>query len=141
MLDINFTLLIQVANFIILMFLLNFLLFKPLLSFVEKRKSMVEGTLSEAREEEERAEEILERYHQVLTDARRAADARYGEAQASAEDDRRQRMAEAGRRADEAVGEAAEEIRQTAQEVRQGLKDQARSLAESIAEKVLGRPV
>lgn len=141
MLEINFTLLIQIANFIILMFLLNFLLFRPMLSFLSQRKGMIGQTLAEAREEEEKAEGVLERYHETLTDARRAADARFAEAQAVSEEDRRRRLAEAEQGAQESISAASEEISRAASEARDGLRAQASVLAKAIAEKVLGRAV
>lgn len=141
MLEINFTLLVQIANFIILMFLLNFLLFKPMLSFIERRKKMIDQTHLEARQEESGAEEVLERYHGILADARRAADARYAEYQASAEEDRRRRLEEAEQRAMESMDAASESIHQACDEARGSLRQQTRALAVSIAEKVLGRPV
>ncbi len=141
MLEINFTLLVQIANFIILMFLLNFLLFRPMLSFLSKRRAMIDTTLGEARQEEERAEEVLEDYHQTLTEARRTADARFAEAQAAADEDRRQRLAEAEGRAQESIKAASKEVGEAAEEARKGLRAQAGDLAEAIAEKVLGRAV
>lgn len=141
MLDINFTLLVQIANFVILMFLLNFLLFKPLLSLLSKRREMVDQTLAEARLAEEQAESTLERYHDMLADARRAADGRFAEAQTEADEDRRSRLAEAERRAQETIEAASTDIREAADEARGGLRDQARNLAVAIAEKVLGRAV
>jgi F-type H+-transporting ATPase subunit b len=141
MLEINFTLLVQTANFIILMFLLNFLLFRPMLSFLSQRKGMIDQTLAEARDEESKAEEVLESYHETLTDARRAADARFGEAQAGADEDRRRLFAEAELRAQESIEEASGKIRQASEEARGGLRAQSRALAEAIAEKVLGRRV
>jgi F-type H+-transporting ATPase subunit b len=141
MLDINFTLLVQVANFIILMFLLNFLLFKPMRSFLSTRQGMIDQTMAEARQAEEKAEASLERYHDLLSDARRAVDARLSEAQAKADEDRRRRLAEAEQRAQESIEAASTEIRGAAEEARDGLRAQARALAEAIAEKVLGRAV
>lgn len=141
MLEINFTLLVQTANFIILMFLLNFLLFRPMLSFLSQRKGMIDQTLAEARDEESKAEEVLESYHETLTDARRATDALFAEAQAGAEEDRRGRLAEAELRAQGSIEDASGKIRQASEEARGGLRAQSRALAETIAEKVLGRRV
>lgn len=139
MLDINFTLFIQLANFIALMFLLNILLFKPIIAFVARRKAMIDQTQAEGRSVEAGADEALERYHEMLAAARRAADARLAEAQAAAEEERRDRLAEAERRAGEAIIAAMVSIRQASERARQDLRDQAETLAGTITEKVLGR--
>ncbi|MFQ6673006.1 MAG: hypothetical protein ACE5KY_06870 [Candidatus Tectimicrobiota bacterium] len=141
MLDINFTLLIQLADFIILMFLLNGLLFKPIRAFVARRRAMIDQTLVEARSTEAEADETLERYRETLSTARRATDVRFAEAQAAVEQERRERLAEAERQAGETIAAATASIREAAESARAGLRDHAQALAKAITEKVLGRAV
>ena len=139
MLDINFTIFIQLLNFIVLMFILNVLLFKPVIAFVARRKAMIDQTLEEGRTAETVADETLERYRDILAGAKSAADARFTEALAAVEEERRERLAEAERLAGEAIVAAMSSIRQASEEAMEDLRDHAESLAETITEKVLGR--
>ena len=57
MININYTLLIQLANFLILMVILNFLLFRPILRVLDERERLVK----ESTEIKERLKELLPR--------------------------------------------------------------------------------
>ncbi len=137
MLDINFTVFIQLLNFIVLMFILNVLLFKPVIAFMARRKAMIDQTLEEGRTTETVADETLKRYRDLLAAARSAADARLTEAQAAVEEERRELLAEAERLAGEAIVAAMSSIRQASEEAMEDLRDHAESLAEEIAGRVL----
>ena len=138
MLDINFTFFIQFLNFIVLMFILNVLLFKPVLAFMARRKAMIDQTLEEGLTAETVAGETLKRYHDLLAGARNAADARFTEAQAAVEEERRERLAEAERQAGEAIVAGMGSLRQASEEAREDLRGHADSLAEEISGRVLG---
>jgi len=138
MLDINFTFIIQFLNFVVLMFILNVLLFKPVIAFMARRKAMIDQTLEEGRTAETAADETLKRYHDILAGARNAADARFTEAQAAVEENRRERLAEAERQAGEAIVAAMGSLRQASEEAMEDLRGHAESLAEEIAGRVLG---
>ena len=138
MLDINFTFFIQFLNFIVLMFILNVLLFKPVLAFMARRKAMIDQTLEEGLTAETVAGETLKRYHDLLAGARNAADARFTEAQAAVEEERRERLAEAERQAGEAIVAGMGSLRQASEEAMEDLRGHADSLAEEISGRVLG---
>lgn len=73
MLDINITLLIQLANFLVTLFVLDFLLIKPIRGMIRKRRELASGMLSDAESFMNDAADKLENYQAVLTKAREEA--------------------------------------------------------------------
>jgi F0F1-type ATP synthase membrane subunit b/b' len=99
---------------------------------------MIDQTLEEGLTAETVAGETLKRYHDLLAGARNAADARFTEAQAAVEEERRERLAEAERQAGEAIVAGMGSLRQASEEAMEDLRGHADSLAEEISGRVLG---
>jgi F-type H+-transporting ATPase subunit b len=72
-LDFDNTLVVQIFIFILLMFLLEPLLFRPVLRIFALREERTEGAKAQARELDERAGEIYQRYERELERVNRAA--------------------------------------------------------------------
>jgi F-type H+-transporting ATPase subunit b len=71
--DIDRTMLVQMAIFVLLIVVLSPLLFKPLLRLFEERERRTEGARSDARQMQEKAENLLLRYQSKLEDVKRIA--------------------------------------------------------------------
>jgi F-type H+-transporting ATPase subunit b len=71
--DIDRTMLVQSGIFIMLILVLSPLLFKPVLRLLEERERRTEGARAEARNMQDRAENLLQRYQAKLEDVRRVA--------------------------------------------------------------------
>ena len=76
MLDLNITLLFQLANFLIALFVLNILLIRPIRRIIRQRKDVMDGMRGEAESFEDEAAKRLDNYEAALVQARRDAAAR-----------------------------------------------------------------
>lgn len=73
MVDVNITLVIQIANFLIALIVLNFFLIKPIRGILQKRRDIVEGLARDAQKSGNDAAERIQRYEAALDEARAAA--------------------------------------------------------------------
>ena len=139
MIQLNFTLVIQLINFLVLLFVLNELLYKPILAKMREREGQINQDREKARELEEEVHRQEQRHQEELSKARQTA-----------AQEKNALMAEAKKKEseilDKARGEAArimEEMKTSIQtqsaEVRKTLREDLTPLARSISEKILGR--
>jgi F-type H+-transporting ATPase subunit b len=73
LLDINYTLLIQMVNFLLLVLILNWLLVKPVMKIIDERRNRVEGNEDEAERLMNEADENISEYEGKLAEARMTA--------------------------------------------------------------------
>ena len=71
--DFDRTMLVQMALFVLLIAVLSPLLFKPVLRLFEERERRTEGARSDARQMQDKAENLLVRYQAKLEDVKRVA--------------------------------------------------------------------
>lgn len=71
--DIDGTIIVQMALFFFVLFFLHFVLFRPYLKAVDAREEGVEGAREEAAEMETRAGRVIEEYEEKMRQARRDA--------------------------------------------------------------------
>ncbi len=139
MIDIDYTLWIQLVNFIILIFILNVLLYKPILGIMEKRKQQFDGARDEVRTLHESVEKKMAEYEEAVRKAKQAAMEQKAEyVKEGAEEARKIVDAVRGvipKMMEEFQGKMNREI----EEARGVLKNQSQRLSLEIAEKVLGR--
>jgi len=139
--NLNATLLIQLANFLLLMFLLNRILFRPMLRVLAERQARTQGRRKKASQLEADAQGVWEDYQKRLHEAKADADRirtqliRQGEAQ------RDKALETAAVEADKAVAQVRARVRAEADDARKSLKAEADRLAASVAERILGRAV
>ncbi|MBN1828164.1 MAG: ATP synthase F0 subunit B [Deltaproteobacteria bacterium] len=141
MVEINGTLLIQIANFLILIFILNNLLFKPILRIMSERKKKLDDSTHETSSLKEELDRKMAEYELRLKEARRRAleerEAIKGEGSKRARRIVEETQEEIGRMVDDfrtMIGEEKEAARMS-------LREETRSLAREIGEKVLGRSI
>lgn len=141
MIDINYTLLIQLANFIVLLLALNFILFRPLRSAMEEREQNISSAFGDAKADQERVQQLLERYNAALAEAKQKATATYNALYQAGIDAQRDMIAAERRMAGELLDKARADIAAAAALARTELRNEAERLAEDIATKILGRAV
>ena len=141
MVELNYTVWIQMANFLLLILILNFLLYKPVLKIIEKRNKQIEESKEEVRSLDETIDRKSAEYEEKIRQARaEAAVQRNGIKEEGTEQGK------------EILGKVRDEISKTmegfkaamqkeADEARETLRDQTRTIAGDISEKVLGRGV
>ena len=141
MVELNSTVWIQMANFLVLILILNFLLFKPVLKIIEARNKKLEESKGEVSSLDETIERKMAQYEERIRQAR---------AEAALQ---RDAVTEEGtEQSKEIIGKVRDEIskklegfkaqlQKETDEARGSLREQTRTIAAEISEKVLGRGV
>lgn len=139
MIELNFTLIFQLAIVFFLMVVLSKMVFKPFLGVLQGRRDWVEGAERKARELQQRTEELMEQYRESMA----AAQAQGANIREEIRKESLAREMEILQRAMEGangfLGEMKSEIQQETQTARASLRMHAKNLSREIAEKILGR--
>lgn len=141
MIDINSTLLIQLANFIVLLIALNFILYRPLRKIMLEREEEIGGAFTDAKNAQERTQSLLGQYNASLAEAKQKSAATYNALYQQGLDGQRDLIAAERAKAAELLDKAKSEIAAAADAARTDLKQEARRLSQDIAGKLLGRGV
>jgi F-type H+-transporting ATPase subunit b len=141
MIELNLTVIFQLAIVLILMVALSGMVFKPFLRVLQERRDWVEGAEKKARELQQRTEELMERHRDSMSAAQaQGASVREEirkEGLAREADILQKALEEANRFLEEMKGKIQEE----SQAARAGLRFHARNLSREIAAKLLGRGI
>lgn len=141
MINLNFTLLIQLINFLALLFILNEILYKPIMAKMRERESIIRKDQEKALELEQQVLAQENQHQEELTKARQIAAQEKNELMAQAKSSESDILAKARAEAGQIVESMKKTIEADADQVRKSLEAQMAPLARSIAEKLLGRPV
>ncbi|MDY6880284.1 MAG: ATP synthase F0 subunit B [Desulfatiglans sp.] len=141
MLEINYTLLIQIANFLVLLFALNIFLFKPIRAILQKRQeetSRLEEVIEDFRLKADKSESGLEE-NKIL--AQKEGQAEKGHLKAKGVEQEQGILKEAAASAETRITEAKKDMEGKIAEVREALEDQISRFSGELAAKILGRSV
>ncbi|MBI5571042.1 MAG: hypothetical protein HY914_13950 [Desulfomonile tiedjei] len=141
MIQVNFTLIIQVINFLVLLFLLNALLFKPVLAKIREREAQIRKDQDKAAELGQRVQDHETKHQEELTKARQTAAQEKNALMAAAKQKETEVLDKGRTEAGRIVDEMRATIEAEASQVRRTLKDEMTPLAQAMTEKILGRSV
>jgi F-type H+-transporting ATPase subunit b len=141
MIDIDITLLWQIANFIVLLIALNFILFKPIRQIMQEREQGISSSLGDAKAAQERMQKILEQYNASLAEAKQKALTTYNTMYQQGLDAQRDMISVERAKAGEMLDKARGEIVALSTTARADLKKEADRLSQDITSKLLGRAV
>jgi F-type H+-transporting ATPase subunit b len=141
MIDINVSLLYQLANFIVLLVALNFILFKPIRQVMQEREQGISSSLGDARSAQDRMQNLLEQYNASLADAKQKATATFNGIYQQGLDSQRDMISAERTKAGEMLDKARAEVAASAESARADLKREAERLSQEITSKLLGRAV
>ncbi len=141
MIDINVSLLIQLANFLILLIALNFILFKPIRQIMQEREQGISSALEDAKAAQNRMQGLLEQYNASLAESKQKAAATYNTIYQQGLDKQRETISAERTKAGEMLDKARAEIAAAANSARTDLKKEAERLSQEITSKMLGRAV
>ena len=141
MIQLNYTLLIQLINFIILLLVLNAILYKPILNKIREREARIQGDRDKAGELAKSIEDQETQHEEALASARQTAAQEKGALLAEAKKTESDILGKARDESAKIVDEMKASINKEAAQVRTALQEQMAPLAQSIAEKLLGRAV
>jgi len=139
MIELNLTVIIQLAIVLSLMVILSQVAFKPFLSLLQARKERIEEAEKKARQWQQRAEELMESYRQTMAAAQaQGATIREEIRQASLAKELEILQA-AIAETNQLINQTKRKIKEETETARANLRLQAQSLSREIAAKVLGR--
>jgi F-type H+-transporting ATPase subunit b len=139
--QINITLIIQIINFLVFMFLLNALLYKPVVAKIRERETRIRKDREKAAELDQQVQEQEKRHQEELAVARQQGALEKNALTAEAKKKEAAILDKARLEAARIVEDMKASIRVEAEQVRKALDAEMAPLAQSIFEKILGRPV
>jgi F-type H+-transporting ATPase subunit b len=141
MIELNLTLIIQLVIVLSLMGILTQIVFKPFMNVLQERRNRIEGAEQKAKDLQQQADELIERYREAIAAAQaQGASIRDEIRKTSLAEEMailERAMGEANRLIQEIKGKIAEE----SQTARADLRFQAQNLSRVISERILGRSV
>jgi F-type H+-transporting ATPase subunit b len=139
--QINITLIIQIINFLVFMLLLNALLYKPVVAKIRERETRIRKDREKAAELDQQVQEQEKRHQEELAVARQQGALEKNALTAEAKKKEAAILDKARLEAARIVEDMKASIRVEAEQVRKALDTEMAPLAQSIFEKILGRPV
>ncbi len=139
MIDINSSLLIQVALFIFLMIVLNKIFFKPFLKFLAERQAKIEGDEREAVRLQEEAEKRRLQFEEGLNKGQQKAMGEKGTIVDAGAHEGKTFVEKAQEEVDKELPRVKAQIDQEGRQVAADLERRQGQMAREIAEKILGR--
>ena len=139
MIELNYTILIQMIIFIGLILISNQIFYKPIFQVLDRRKELIDGNLEKARELRVKAEEFFKQYEEKLLEARQKAVAIVNEARMAAQEAQKEALSKARAEMEEMLAGLKKELEKEKEAARETLRQTAKVLAILIAEKIAGR--
>ena len=136
MLDLNITMLFQLANFLITLFVLNLLLIRPIRKIIRDRKALMDNLSGEAESFETKAKDRLENYEE-LTKARQDATAARESGRQAGQKEQQALVEAAQKEAQGILGEARKKLNAEAESSLAELRSQIGKLSQQLATRVL----
>lgn len=139
MIDLNLTLIIQLAVVLSLMVILSQIAFKPFLSLLQARKERIEGAEKRARELQQQAEELIERYREAISAAQAQGATIREEIRQESLAKEMEILQQATEEANQVIKEMKMKIAEETGLARRDLRLQAQNLSREITARILGR--
>lgn len=139
MVDINWTVGVQIANFLVLIFALNIFVYKPIRNILIQRKSRVESMQSGITTATQEAEEKDRAFDEGLREARATGKAEKEALMQAASDEEKVIIAKINDKAREDLAGIKAQIAKDTDAVRAALEKEVEAFAGAITQKILGR--
>lgn len=139
MLDIDITVLYEMAGYFVLLLLLNVLLFKPILKVLRRRDDLIGGTFKKASDMDKEVDEGLADYESKLKEASLKGYEENHRQRQLALDEERKMIDEAGAEISAGLAEKRREMLGAKRTAMADLTEEAGSISRVVAEKLLDR--
>jgi F-type H+-transporting ATPase subunit b len=139
MVEINWTVWVQLVNFLILIFVLNLICFKPIRNMLSARKSKIDGLNSRIDSAGKEAQEKDLAFDRGLKAARSKGQAEKEALMQVAGDEEKAIIAKINERAREDLAAVKDQISKDMDAVKSALEKDVESFADAITQKILGR--
>lgn len=141
MIDINVTLLVQMANFLILLFVLNLVLYRPIRRIIQKRNQVVDDFTTTIDSMTKSAQEAMNTFAQEIREARVQGAASVQMLKDEAHEAESKVIAEKNQEAQARISQVRKQLQSEIQETRGKLQAQVQAFSLAVAEKILGRSI
>jgi F-type H+-transporting ATPase subunit b len=141
MIELNFTLIIQLIIVLSLMGILTQILFKPFLRVLQERRNRIEEAEKKAKDLQQEAEELIERYREAIAAGQAQGAGIRDEIRKTGLAEETEILQKAMDQANRLIQEMKARIAEEARAARTDLRFQAQNLSREITEKILGRSV
>lgn len=139
--NLNFTLVIEVLSFAILVFILTKIVYTPLLNFLDKRKTLIQDSIEEAKRLRGESDRNLEESKRILKEAKDQALKMKDQANIEAEELKIRSLEKAKKETSQIMDEAKREIKTELDSARQKIKNEVADISIQVAKKLLSREV
>jgi F-type H+-transporting ATPase subunit b len=141
MIDIDWTLFMQIANFLLLVFLLNMVLFRPIRETLKERQNLFSGLQSDVSSLCETEQSVRQDIQSELLSARKSGVNKRDMLKQEGSAMEAGMMEKAKAEADAEMARMADKIKSDVAAAREALSPQAQSFALDLAAKILGMEV
>ena len=141
MLDINFTIILQVITFLLLVFFLNIILFRPIRKILAQRNEETDSLQGMIDELQHRAEENEKGIEESMVLARKEGYAEKENFKGQGMEREKGILQEASTKVEEKIGGARKEMEKKISEARKALEGEMSGFSNELAKKILGRSV
>jgi F-type H+-transporting ATPase subunit b len=139
LIEINFTLIIQIINFLALIFILNIVLYKPILKVLEEREMRIDGQQQEAKKVVEDCQSLMVDYNQKLYNAKVEAMNAKNAARNEASLEAGGIIEEARKNAEDIIEQMQQQMATEIAQAKKELEPELSVMAATIAQQILGR--
>jgi F-type H+-transporting ATPase subunit b len=141
MIDLDWTLFAQIINFLILVFLLNLVLFKPIRQGLKNRQARLADFASEVDGIQSQGQGVQSQVQESLAEARRQGVGQREKLRQEGSQSEASLLEQVKREVDEEWARVEKKIKEDMGKARKTLQGQAKSFAQNMAAKILGREV
>jgi len=139
MINIDVTLLIQMANFLVLLFLMNLILYRPIRRIVAQRNKRIAEQQAVIDGADAEAAAVVQEFNVKIQEARKLGRQKIQEHKAAAYDQEKDLLQQAGEQVAKQLQEMRAKVQSDIAAAREQLRGQVRSFSTSLAQKILGR--
>jgi F-type H+-transporting ATPase subunit b len=141
LIEINWSMLLQMTNFLLLIFILNIVLYKPLLKILDERDKRISETQQKTKGFCEETEKMISGYNEKLQLAKIEAMKQKNNAKKYAAEKANVIIEESRKEAEQNLLEVKNQITKEIETARKELEPELEKMAITIAEQILGRKV
>ncbi|MBX3186229.1 MAG: H(+)-transporting ATPase [Labilithrix sp.] len=139
--DLDLSLFVQLGFFLVLLFVLKPALFDPMMKLFEERERRIEGTIADAKREDEKSAKALAKYEAIVGKARQEGATERDAIRAQGMKREAEVMAKVRAETSATLDAGRKSIGDAADAARKQLETEAQVLARQMATRVLGREV
>lgn len=141
MLNIDYSLFIQIANFLFLLILLNIILYRPIRRILIRRKNEMSSMEEIAQALRSKADKYSEEFEENLSDMKKKGLKEKGDLKNQGIEEEKEMLRNTYSSVEEKIHKTRIDIQDRVSQVRQSLQTELETFSHELAEKILGRDI